>query len=234
MFGELSQGASHDILVGFRELPAYAGAACGAEALAQRPQGGAQSPGRLEEDHRPGLPDQLPDRPAEVAGSAGEESFEAEAVAGQAGSHESRQHGRRSGNHRHGDSRFGGSNDEPVPRIRHRGHSRVRDDDHLPPRRGQFQKVGDPLILVVLVIGEDPASQAQAEAAGQGAKATRVLGGYHVGLLEFLPQARRGVVVVADGSGGENDPRVHNPTMPDYCPRRPKAATRIRQVDSPP
>ena len=160
---------------------------------------------RLEEDHGALLVDQGLEGPSLLAGLAGEEPFEAEAVAGKPGYGQSRQHGGGPRRDCHGHALIGRGDDEPVSGVRYRRHAGVGDDQDAATGARLVEQLGRPGTLIVLMEGEKSSAHPHPETLSQCEEAPGVLGGDDVGLLEPGQQTRGGVANIPDRGGGQGN-----------------------------
>ena len=191
----------------------------------------------LEENHGAFLGGQPCQPAAPLPCLAGQEALETEPVAGQTGDRQRRQHRRRPGNRGDRQITFDTGRYEAVPGVADRRHACVGDQHHVLPVGhcpGQFGGAGG---LVALEVGQHPGGGGHVDAAQQGGQAAGVLGGYHVGGRQGLPQRRAGVGVGTDGGGSQHQSSscgVHTGQPKGFASARAAATAAAIRCRSPP
>ncbi len=109
----------------------------------------------------------------------------------------------------HDDARGRRGRDQPVAGVAHGGHAGVAEHEDVTGPR-QFDELGSPLLLVVVVERDQAGPVGDAERGQQPLCGAGVLGRDDGGVLERVDQAPRGVPQVSDGGRGKDD---HAPSL---------------------
>ena len=202
---ELSERAAAHLLVVLREFAAQGCAAVTAQHLRHARECGGRAPGRFEEDERVRVGGQVLQVARGLPVLAWQEPLEGEAVGGQAGQGEGDERRGGAGQDGEGDARVDGGARQPETGVGDGGHARVGHEDDARSCAGGLDDARGFLGLVVVVQGDEATAQLDAQARGQGERASCVLGGDDVCALQGFDDSGRGVAHVTDGGGGQQD-----------------------------
>lgn len=177
--------------------------AVGAEDLGHRREGVVEPVRGLEEDHGAALVGDLAQSAETFARLSRKEALEAETVDGQRGQGKSREHCGRAGDRGDLDVLLHGCGHEPVAGIGDGRHPGVRDQQDAGTAGQCLDEFGRTGRLIALEVGHDPPRGVDAERLREAAQPSGVLGGDHIGRLQFGGEAWRGVRHIADGGSCE-------------------------------
>jgi len=225
------QEAPPHLLVELGQFPGDGDPTPAAQHGRQVGQRGRDPVGRLVEDERPLLVDQLGQALAAGPGLAGQEALEHEAGRWQAGGHQGGHGRRRTGHHFDPEPVPGGGPHQALPRVTDARHTGVGHHRH-PLAPGQAgQDLLHPLGLVVVVDHQQlpgPDAGVLEEAAGAAA----VLAGHDVGLGQLLHGPGRQVPEVADGGADQHEggdghafTSSRSPGRSSQCAKAPPSAS---------
>ena len=205
--------------MGLGQLAAHRGGTVAAERLGHRDQGGLGAVRRLEEDHRPLLPRQRGQTARPLAGLAGQEALEAEAVDRQPADGESSEYGAGPGHGGDPDVVLDRGHDEAVARVGDARHPGVGDQHHAVAGEQRLEQHGGAGLLVALEVGHHATGDRDADVGAEALEPSGVLRGHDVRAGELGGQPGRRVAVLADRGAREDQDSRHGAIIAGVVPR---------------